>query len=465
MLKKHGNKLLDYKNYFKIPRNSRKVEYRVDFWFFIPSNLHPQNYNNSDFFNDLSLYTRYNAPNLGLTSLVDLYNEKNPLYRLLNINHTQENREVLEYELKTLLNILKVSGKQTIETVKAMGKFSQYEAVRNLENSIQNYSLVVSKLISIYKDSPKEFSNIYLLAIEGATIRVEKILYKLHKTIPEKEETISLEIEKLREIRRRYNFSTIFTKNERDNSNTVYREHLIKKWSESIMYISNESSRTQKGLKHLIIGSAAAMAMLIVGIITLFTSRFLGEQTLLLFIGALLAYSLKDRIKDILKVILLKRATNVTSDRVRNIVDPGSRIKCGKSKESIYFPSFRDLPGKVRELRFKEREDLEIKQHQEEIIHYRREVKLNSRKLYTNHSRLFGIKEIMRFDLRRWFYKMDRVKEKCFIPENGKLVRVNGEREYHFSIIVRTISGIETITKRYSVIANSRKVKEIREVI
>lgn len=465
MLKKHGNKLLDYKNYFKIPRDSRKVEYNVDFWFFIPSNLHPQNYKSGDFFTDLSLYTRYNAPNLSLTSLIDLYNDKNPLYRLTVIDHIESNRNTIEYELKTLLNTLKISGMQTFETVKAMAKFSQYEAERNLNNSISNYNQVIDRLISIYRDIPREFVEVYLLAIEGATIRVEKILYKLYDLLPDKEVIISTEIKRLREIRRGFGFSTIYTKNEEDNSKSVYREHLIKKWSESIMYISNESSKTQRGLKHLIIGSAAAMAMFIVGLITLFTSRLVGEQTLLLFITALLAYSLKDRIKDILKVVLLKRASNITSDRVRNIVGPGSKIRCGKSRESINFPSFKDLPKKVRELRFKEREDLEIKQDQEDIIHYRRDVKLNSRRLYSNHSRLFGIKEIMRFDLRRWFYKMDRIHENCFIPEDGRIIKVRGEREYHFSIIIRTQTGDNSILRRYSVIANSRKVKEIREVI
>lgn len=465
MLKKHGDRVLDYKNYFKIPRDSKKIGYKVDLWFFIPSNLHPHSYSRGDFFNDLSLYTRYNAPNITLTSLVDMYNERNPLFRLQTTPHNKENFNQIEYELKTLLNILKVSGLHSIETIKAMIKYSPYEAERNMGSTLENYIKVQNKLLDLYKTIPLGFTRNYLLAIEGVSIRIEKILYSFIHLIPTREEELLIEIKHQRSIRDGFNFDTIFSDNEVQNSRAIYREHLIKKWSESIMYISNESSRTEEGIKHLLMGSAAAVAMLIVGIITLLTTRWVGGETFFLFVMALLAYSLKDRIKDILKVIFLRRANSIMSDRVRNIVDPGNRLRCGKSKESLTFPDFENLPKKVREIRFKKREDLEIKQFQEEIVHYRRDVSLNSKKFYKNHSRLFGIKEIMRFDIRKWFYKMDKIHEKCYIPENGKLTRVRGEREYHFNVIVRTETCGETTLKRFRILANSKRIKEVIEVL
>lgn len=464
MINKHGNRVIDYKHYFEIPKNKNSSEYNIDIWLFIPSNLHPQSYSSKDFFNDLSFYTRYNAPNLTLNSLNDFYNEKNPLYRLGSVKHVKENYSRIEYELKTLLNTLKVTSRQTIETLKAMSKFSYYEAERNLTVQCNRLNTVLDKLYSYYKDAPNDLSQLYLLTIEGVSIRIEKTLYKFYDIFPKKSLEILAEITRQREFRNSMGFSTVFGKDKQSNSNAIYKEHLIKKWSESIMYINNESSKTQKGLKHIFLGSAAAVAMLVAGIITIIATKWLGEETIYWFVTALIAYSLKDRIKDILKAIFLRRASTILSDRILNIVSPGSKKRCGKSRESVDFPGFSSLPKNIKELRFKQREDLDIKQFQEEIIHYTRSVKLNTRKLYKGHSRLLGIKEIMRFDLRKWFYKMDKVKEKCYYPEEEKLVETQGEREYHFSAIVKTSNNNEIQIRRYRITANNKKIKKVIEL-
>lgn len=464
MIKKHGNRLLEYKHYFELPREKSKSKYAIDMWFFIPNNLHSSGYTSKDFLKDLSLYTRYKAPNLTLNSLTDFYNEKNPLFRLKTIPHIEDNREKIEYELKTLLNTLKVTTRQTIETLKAMESFSYFEAERNLKIQFNRLDIILKKLYEYYEEAPEDFNKIYQIALEGVSLRIEKTLYKLYKIFPNDKGEIVSEINIQRNFRESMGFDSIFTNDEENNGKTVYREHLIKKWSESIMYIDIESSKTQTGLKHIFLGSAAAIAMLLAGIITIVASRWWNKETLYWFITALVAYSLKDRFKDILKAIFLKSASTILSHRERKIVSPGNKRACGKSRERISFPSFNSLTREVKDLRFKLKDDLDIKQFQEEIIHYQRDVKLSTKKLYKGHSRLFGIKEIMRFDLRRLFYKMDKAKELCLIPENDTLIPVKGDREYHFNIIVKTTYNNKENIKRYRITANNKKIKAVEEV-
>lgn len=464
MIKRHGKRLLEYKNYFELPKEKSKSKYEINMWFFIPNNLHHMNYGVNDFFDDISLYTRYKAPNLTLNSLIDFYNEKNPLYRLGIIPHTKENINRIEYELKTLLNTLKVTTRQTIETLKAMEKYSYYEAERNLTLQCDRMEVVLDKLHEYYKETPTFLSQPYLLTLEGTSIRIEKTFYQLYKVFPKLARDIVKRIERQRDFRLSLGFKSIFNRDQENNSNAVYREHLIKKWAESIMYLDIESSKTQKGLKHFFLGSAAAIAMMVAGIITIIASKWWGNETLYWFITALVAYSLKDRIKDILKALFLRSASTIFFDRERNIVGPGSKKACGKSRESVNFPNFDTLPKEVKNLRFKLDDDLEIKKYQEEIIHYKRDVKLSTRKLYKGHSRLFGIKEIMRLDLRRWFYKMDKVKESCFIPEGDTLTPSKGEREYHFNAIVKTTYNDVKDIKRYRITANNRNIKSVIEV-
>ncbi len=259
-------------------------------------------------------------------------------------------------------------------------------------------------------------------------------------------------------------FSSITSQSESTNSQVVYREHLIKKWSENIMYISMEKSKTQRGISHLFLGSAAAVAMLIAGMITLVSTKWLGQESLYFLLTALLAYSLKDRIKDVLKSVFLRRMSNLFSDRVKDIVTPLNRRKCGKSRERVTFPAFKDLDIDIQKHRFNFKDDLSIKQYQEDIIHYKKNVNVKTSVLYKNHSRLFGIKEIMRFDFRRWFYKMDRQNEKCYIPQEDKLITVKGEREYHFTVIVQIKTSKKTKIERYRIIANNSRIRGIIKI-
>lgn len=464
MLKRHGSKQVEFSGYFEISKESPKALYEIDIWVFIPASLNNNSYSKNEFFDDFNSYTRYNAPNLTLNSLNDYFNSKNPLTRLQNIPHTEENFKLIEYELKTLLNTLKVSSIQALATLEAMTKFSNFEAVRNAEIQINRLENILKKLQEIFKESPPIFSTIYNLSLEGISLRIEKCLYIIYKLFPEKKTFIISKINSQRSFREKMGFKSITTEDENLNSQVIYREHLIKKWSESIMYITMEESKTQGGIGHIFLGSAAAIAMLIAGMITLISAHWLGQDTIYWFLTALLAYSLKDRIKDILKTIFLKKMSTLFSDRVNDIVTPINKRRCGKSRESVLFPPFNDIASKVQTLRFNDKHDLDIKKYQEDIIHYKKSVIIKTKTLYKNHSRLFGIKEIMRFDFRRWFHKMDRKTEKCYIPQEGVLVPVKGDREYHFTLIIQITADKKITLERYRVIANSHRIRMIKKI-
>lgn len=464
MIKKHGNRIIDYSNYFSISSDGAKERYGIDIWFFIPSHLNTQSYKTSNFFHDFTSYTRYSAPNLTMNSLTDFHNSKNPLTRLINLEHTSSNRKLIEYELKTLLNALKVSSIQSIITLKAMKKYSPFEANRNLSELINRLNDILNKLNELCNSCPKDFKEVYLLALEGVSLRIEKTLYTINKFSPESSKTITDEMINQRAFREDKGFSSIATEDSEENSKVIYREHLIKKWAESIMYISMQKSKAQKGISHIFLGSAAALAMLIVATITVLAAKWLGDDSKFWFLIALLAYSLKDRFKDIFKAIFLKRMANLFSDRAKDIYSPIRRKKCGKSKESVTFPEFSEIDHEVQNIRFNFKDDLSIKQYQEDIIHYQKRVKINSNILYKNHTRLFGIKEIIRFDFRRWFHKMDKINEKCFIPKDGNVITVKGEREYHFTVIIQVRTAKETTIQRFRIVANNKYIKDIIKV-
>lgn len=464
MIKKHGNKQIEFSQYFEISKGTPRVEYNIDIWFFIPSSLNTRDYNSEDFFTDFTSYTRYNAPNLSLSALNDFFNPKNPITRIQNTHHNTENFNEIEYELKSLLNIFKLSCSRTIITLKTMNKLSGYESDKNLSIQMEKLKNIQLKLLSLSRVAPEEFCSIYNLALEGISLRIEKSFQNLYRTFMDSREILLQEMEYQRTLRENLGFKTIITEDEKVNSETIYREHIIKKWSESIMYINMENSKTQKGINHLFLGSAAALAMLITGIITIVVVKIWGSDNLYWFIAVLLLYSLKDRIKDIFKASFSKRMSSIFSDRAKSIISPINRRKCGKSRESVTFPEYKNMNSDLQKLRFYLKNDISIKQNQEDIVHYNKQVKIFTSKLYRNHTRLFGIREIMRLDLRKWFHKMDKDIEKCYMPQNGTLIQVNGDREYHFNVILKVNSPGTSFLKRYRVVANSRKIKSVEKI-
>ncbi len=464
MVKKHGNKQIDYSRFFEISKDNTREDYKIDIWFFIPTNLNNGSYKSEDFFNDFTTYTRYNAPNISLNCLTDSKNPKNPLTRLQNLGNETDKYQEIEYELKTLLNTFKVSTEKVITSIIAKKNFNDLEVLKNINFEIERFNIVLNRLKQISKNSPAQLNFIYNLAIEGISLRIEKTLYKIYRINQVFEAPTLKEIKYQRAFREKIGFKSITSTDEKNNSKAIYKEHMIKKWSESMMYINMESSKTQSGLNHLFLGTAAALAMLITGIFAILASRVWGNDSLYLFIAAMILYSLKDRFKDIFKPIFLRRMTRIYADRIKTIVSPINKRKCGKSMESVSFPKHDDLKKEVQELRFYLKDEFSIKQHQEDIIHYKKQVKVVTSKLYKNHTRLFGIKEIMRYDFRKWFNKMDKDVEKCYIPGVNKLDQVNGDREYHFNIIVQIKSSKQKTLKRYRVVANSRKIKKIYSV-
>jgi len=444
MIKKHGNKQIEFSNYFDIKSDKRSEIYDIEILFNIPKSLNNGGYSPEAFFNEITTYTRYNAPYISLEQLADLNYPLNPLARLLKIDPRTENLEEIEYELKTLVNTFKFQCKKITKSNLFYNKTKDWDEI--IKRRIVSFNSVLENLVHLSIKAPNELKKIYNMAIEGISIRIEKTLYRIYLMDKLFEDIALEEIIRQREFRESRGYMSITKADENSNSKFIYKEHLLKKWAESIMYINMEDSKTQRGLSHIFLGSAAALAMLVAGSITLIFRNLIGSDGLYFFIGAMLIYSIKDRFKDIFKSIFIKRVSLVFADRVKTVISPINRRKCGRSMEKVTFPRKSDDPT----------QDIIV-----DLIHYKKHVKISTKKLYKNHSRLFGIKEIIRFDLRKIFYKMDRDVEKCYIPKDGSLVEVKGDREYIIDLEVKVKTSSNVINKKYQVIANSKRIKRV----
>ncbi len=149
------------------------------------------------------------------------------------------------------------------------------------------------------------------------------------------------------------------------------------------------------------------------------------------------------------------------------IFDPRNNRKCGATKERILYQEATSIPEAVQELRMKDKDLLLKTLVEEDIIQYQKQILIDSNELLTNHKRLISINEIMRLDMRKWFYRMDKDREFRFYQKGDALETIRSERVYHFTLIIgisEVYSGIEEELIRYRIIANSNGIRRIDEV-
>lgn len=463
MIKKHGKKQIDIKLHIPIPRNDKRQNYSIEIWFFIPVNLFPGNkvYTTREFFEDQITYTRYQAPHLTLHDILDEENNLSPLNRL---NRYTDRKQII-YELKTLLTATKNSSKYIISQAKKCPGREETEAF--IKDSITTAEKIQKRLIALTeKSDDSELETAYQKTREGLSIRIEKTACTLAVRTGLCKEFLTAAALKQYEYRKKEGFLSIpHPEDEEQNSRLIYIEHRIKKWSENILYMEMEKSRRERSLKNILLGTAAAFAMLFALTASVISTRWFKAGSVYWVLTAIIAYSFKDRLKEGLRSLFLNKLPGLISDRIKRIVAPGSNIICGHSRERVMFPTFKQLSRKIQETRLKYKDQLSIAPVNENIIHYNKTVRLDSHKLYKNHQRLLDIAEIIRFDFRRWFHKMDKLMEKLSMVHEGKIIPIRGQREYHFTVIVKLRYNDSEKIHRYRIITSSSKITKIHKVI
>ena len=105
---------------------------------------------------------------------------------------------------------------------------------------------------------------------------------------------------------------------EREMEQRIYREGVLKKWAQSVLYLTHEESPAGRNLNHVVAGIAAAVAMSFAIVSTVAAERFFPGRGLPWAVVLVVAYIFKDRIKESLRGILIRTFPSLVIDhRVR----------------------------------------------------------------------------------------------------------------------------------------------------
>ncbi len=356
----------------------------------------------------------------------------------------------LLYELQTLCNIYRAEVRNFFKTVKIGLKKRPLDPI--YEERIISMIKNVSKFHESFRELHLKFLNYNLhldlrTALNWADESISIItsrwfisLYDICEGVISKldiMEMIKVVIDSEEVYRKSMNYKYQYDKNNKLCGETMaYRESVLKKWYQSAMYMNNENSRAPKQVGHIIAGIAAGIAMTFTVLVIMFAENYFPKNSTLLILAMVISYIFKDRIKEVLRKTFGNMLPGLTTDQQTNLYDPALKSKVGRSSGSIRFCTPLDIPEAIYNIRYRKLNPFRTILPANNIIHYKRRISIKSELLKGNHTRLEAVTEIIRFQLDDWLKDMDDSKADLWTLDNGKKIKISGERVYRVFLII-----------------------------
>jgi hypothetical protein len=217
-----------------------------------------------------------------------------------------------------------------------------------------------------------------------------------------------------------------------DQEYSVMRLSLLKKFFQSRMFVDvTWHSPSMRFLETTaILGTAVAGLLWAVVWIYRPESLQTTNQGALVLAFAVIAYVLRDRIKDRAKHSLHRRLQKILPDSDRHLAADGRDI--GNVKEWIRLLKKRQLPDPIRAHRAGASRGEMDRDLPEDVLHVRKHFRiLGSREPG------WALQENTRLNLERYLkYMDDPMKELAVLHEDGELSRMRSRRVYHFHLVL-----------------------------
>jgi|GEM_PF-5082319 len=450
-VRRHGSYQLECKTYYPLSSGA-KNRYLVSLYLFFPQslNINRKQYSVPQVLQDCTTYTRFSSPSMTIGELLDVYNRQSPLQRIKKmLEKVREEKSYsltdLEHECKTLVNAYRVAmrhkNKISIKTkdgVPWYTRITQYvdEVVCFLKEVRTVFSLVSqyipeSKTLLLWTD---ESISVIFVKYIGLLVRYEEKHFTQHpaKTLfqPMLFDNQQYGIEK--------GFVSSCADDARIQREYIYRCGELKKWSQSVLYLETQRRIRAVGSVHMVAGIAAAVGMTFSVIAALFATRFFPSYSSPWILVIIISYIFKDRIKEVLRNILLKMLPHVLSDRDNKLIDPTVKQKnknIGHSRMTVEYLKIGQLPGHIKKAWRVFHHPLSDPERQEKVMYLKKNLLIEPQKILKQHSRVHGLTEIVRLKCQEWVKEMnDRADVHAF--HDGSFIRKVIPKNYEVPLLL-----------------------------
>lgn len=457
-----------------------------EFFLFVPDALliNQQTYTRESFYQDQTNLIRYKTPIFTFEELFDLKETSSPFYhmeKLKSSSLTNEHRVALENELKLLGNIVRSTLRnQVIFLINSIRNNQEYESdiIQLCQNvtSFKKFFQENRDYFHQWEDSSIDFH--FDNVNEFISKSIHSYLIALKRRIPENisektqellDETIIHEIEE----REKEGKEPYIDKDHKlDNEYILYRRGLLNKFVLSVLLLNTDRFSPTSKYRHVVGALSAAIAMLI------FLTLFIWQGEIVVINSAafvaltVLLYVLKDRIKEGIRSISLKKAFQWFPDYTTRILSPDGKKVLGKIQESFSFVSEDILPEEIVSARNKEFHFvLESFKRPEQVLYHKKTVKISQKildKKSATRPRRHGLNIIFRFNIHRFLKKASNPMHRYMTldKKTKKLISLEMQKVYHLNVIMRNTYiqedlSIKVELKKYRIVCDKTGIQRI----
>ncbi len=443
-----------------------ETQYRIATYFFIPQTLgiSAGTYSKSEFYGDVQNYIRLKTPILNLRDIIEY--GQSPLCHIEQIVERNDwaHREEIDAQLITNFKLLSAILKSAIRDHFLLIEERITESVPgskihwNIQNLVELYLSGTEEISRRYRDLYRVFNlpnvkaavfTAYTLTDESISILIEEGLVEMFQIVSQylKKETQQMFLEQFNQrakaetkYRRSRGYDSVL---DGDSENEAYTYHIsvLKKYAASVLHLSTAVRREGRGLEQLLFALAAGLSMIFATLIAFYSQNQFGNFTFPFFIALVLAYMLKDRIKELGRYLFATQLQTRLYDRRIDIRTQNGKHKLGVLREKMTFVQESDVPKPVLRARNKDLfSELDNDGRGETIICYTKDIVLYRKafeRVFANAAQITGLNDIIRYDIRPFLRKMaEPVYERPYLKD-GQLQMAECHKVYHVHLVSR----------------------------
>ena len=446
---------------FKVGFNTKAAEHPMKYsdfvlntWIFVPNSLdiNAAKYSKDDFYRDLKSGVRLITPSYGL--------------------HELANDELLlpSQALITNFNDFSVSPDDTQDLVHAIKMYCAIakSAARDECHAItqQSDTEAITKACPLFLDDVCKVTNRFrsLLHRSNCEATNERIQLRSNhaEVYPQLEERFKEVLINEKAYREQQGYLSVKADDPDGNSDFVFRASLLKKFTESDLYLNATKRKNTFLVEQILYSLAAGAAMVVATLSSFFFQQRYGNFTLPFLIALVISYMFKDRLKDWLRLIFARRVSSKVFDTRTNFRIKGRYI--GWSKDSVDFIDSDKVIPEVMELRNRNPLFAEVSGKDEKVLLFRKKVQLWPHELAkASPYPLKGINDILRYNITEYTRKMDNPSFPLSGTwEDNEYKPIEGKKIYRLTFVMQCAYDDKTEYKRTVVYCDRNGILEVK---
>ena len=479
-VKRHDRYQVEMKLTYPVIQDVRRSDYTVDTFLFLPSalDIHPGTYSSDDFFHDLKTNIRLRMPACSLHDLKGscpyVKGLEQAVHLLLDGPASKSQETDFEYKLKLFCSVFNRSLEEEARQIDELTEADLLHRMDVYEQSVRDILQWFRETTGPLTDDA--YSNRVRIASASAdeylSLRSElqtlAVLARLKKRNWDEDHPRVSSL--MRFCRDESAYRTARGMGVRLDSNEneafIHRKSILKKYFSSALFLQGVRRNGGVFLEQTLMGFAAGLAMLFATVLAFYFQRRFGNLTMPFLVGLVTSYIFKDRIKELTRLYMIRKARRFVHDRRMRLRDRDN-VAVGELLESVFYVKEGALPDDVRRVRSRDHvTELANLFREESILQYRKKVQLIRKHVAKSYpdDEMAGVTEISRLNVSRFLSKMDDPEKPFLMLRDGKVRLATGRRIYKVNMIIGLSDADGTTLYRYRLILDRRGIRRVESV-